>query len=89
VKVAATGLLLVALVITTGSSLAMLLALRHSAPHVSWKLRLRLLGVFVAFLLLLIWSRRAYLLVLLLICAGLLIGTMVLALVQVRRSRRI
>jgi C4-dicarboxylate transporter len=40
VRVLALILLLVATVITTGSTLAALLALRRATPQVSWKLRL-------------------------------------------------
>jgi hypothetical protein len=88
VQVVALILLLFATVITTGSSLAMLLALRRAAPKVSWKVRLLpgavLLGAGAVFE----WSHRAYGLLLLILCGTLLIGTMALALVQIRRSRR-
>jgi hypothetical protein len=88
VRVLALILLLVATVITTGSTLAALLALRRATPQVSWKLRLLPVAVMLGAGAVFEWSQRAYGLLLLTMCATLLIGTMALALVQIRRSRR-
>jgi hypothetical protein len=88
VQVLALILLLLATAITTGSTLAALLALRRAAPKASWKVRLLPSAVMLGAGAVYEWSHRAYGLLLLIMCGTLLIGTMALALVQIRRSRR-
>jgi hypothetical protein len=58
-------------------------------PKVPLRLRIRLWGFTGACWALIFWSRHAYAFLLLVISGALLVGTMVLAVTQIRRSRRI